>query len=118
MHVGMMLQILPPGVQHSQDADLGAQVPWMGGDLLECASRGAEQQAVHDARVEQRQRRELVWQREYHVEVGYGQKFAAACFQPSGSCGAATLGTMPVATGVVGYFLPAASVTLDRKSVV
>jgi hypothetical protein len=32
MDMGMMLQGLSPGVQDGGDADLGAEMPWIGGD--------------------------------------------------------------------------------------
>jgi hypothetical protein len=32
MNVRVMLEILPPGVQHSQETDLRAKVLWIGGD--------------------------------------------------------------------------------------
>ena len=33
VYVGMRLQVLPPGVQHTEEADLRAQMVRIGGDL-------------------------------------------------------------------------------------
>ena len=45
MHVRMMLQVLPPGVQHRDEADLRAQVFRIGGDRAQGFGAGAEQHA-------------------------------------------------------------------------
>jgi hypothetical protein len=39
MDMWVMLQLLVPGMQHAEEADLGAEVLRIGGDLQECRSR-------------------------------------------------------------------------------
>ena len=51
MQVGMQGQILPPGVQDGQEADLGAQVLGVGGDFQQCACDRFEQKTVYNALV-------------------------------------------------------------------
>ena len=58
MDVGVMLEVLAPGVEHGQEADLGPEVLGIGGDLLQGLRGGAEEQAVDDPRVLQGDRAE------------------------------------------------------------
>jgi hypothetical protein len=46
--MGMGQQVLAPGVQHRQEADLRPQVVGIGGDLLQRLGHRAKQQAVTD----------------------------------------------------------------------
>ena len=46
MHVRMALQVLAPGVEHSDKADLGAEMARIGGDRAQCFGRGPEQDGV------------------------------------------------------------------------
>src|SRR6266853_1822624 len=43
MNMRMVLKGLPPGVQHTQEADLRAQMLWIGGDLTQRLRRRSEQ---------------------------------------------------------------------------
>ena len=51
VHVRMMQQVLAPGVQHREEADLGAQVLGVGGDRAQRLGGGAEQHVVDDGLV-------------------------------------------------------------------
>ena len=44
--VRMMQEILPPGVEHAEKADVGAEMFGIGGDLQQRGGAGAEQEAV------------------------------------------------------------------------
>ena len=44
----MVQQVLAPGVEHGEEADLGAQVPGIGRDRAQGLGRRAEQDAVDD----------------------------------------------------------------------
>ena len=46
MHVRVVQQVLPPGVQHAQEADLRAEMLWVGGDLAQRLRRRPEQDVV------------------------------------------------------------------------
>src|SRR5271165_4199291 len=48
MDMGMMLELLIPGVQHTEETDLGAQVPGIARDLQQSCGAGAEQKVVDD----------------------------------------------------------------------
>ena len=53
-----MLQVLAPGVEDGQEADLGAEVLGVGGDLPQGLGGGLEQEAVDRRRVLQGDRAE------------------------------------------------------------
>ena len=60
MNVRMMLKILAPGVEHTQEADLRTEMLGVAGDLQQSRGAGAKQQVVDDFLVLQSQPRELV----------------------------------------------------------
>ena len=72
----MMLQSLVPGVEHAEEADLGAEVPGIAGDLQQGFGAGPEQQIVDQPFVLQCQRSEFVRQGEDDVHVAGGQQLA------------------------------------------
>ena len=47
----MVQQLLIPGVQHGQEADFRAEVPWIGCDLEQRLRSRMGQQPVHQLRV-------------------------------------------------------------------
>ena len=47
----MVLEVLTPGVEHGQKADLGPKVIGVGGNLLQGLGGGSEEQAVDHARI-------------------------------------------------------------------
>ena len=114
MDVGVVLEVLPPGVEDGQEADLGPEVLGVGGDLLQGLGGGPEQQAVDHARVLQGDRAERRGQGEDEVEVLDGQEFRLAGLHPVGGGGGLTLGAVAVAAGVVGDLpVPAPVALLD-----
>ena len=83
MNVGMQKQVLSPGVQDADHADLGAQVFVIDGDLQQGLRAGSEQQVVEQTRVLQGQHIEFVRHSEHDMEVAGGQEFALAGRQPA-----------------------------------
>src|SRR5581483_2346079 len=51
MHMGMVLQVLTPGVEHREKADLGAQQSGIFGHLLQGLRHGAKQNSINDTLV-------------------------------------------------------------------
>jgi hypothetical protein len=45
--MGMMLQALGPGMEHAEEADLGAEVPGIASDLERGRGAGVEQQVIN-----------------------------------------------------------------------
>ena len=113
MHVRMMLQVLPPGVQHRDEADFGAQVFRIGSDRAQGFGAGAEQDIVEHAFVLPGERRDGLGQREDHVEIlDPGQQLSLPVFEPlrAGERLALRAGAMPAR--VVGDALVTAGVAL------
>jgi hypothetical protein len=102
VNVGMMLQFLIPGVQHAKEADLGSEVPGVGGNFEERLSAATEQQAVDQFFVLQRQGCQLVGKRKYDVSVGSSEQFGASRGQPAIAHLALTLRAVPIPAGVIG----------------
>jgi hypothetical protein len=101
VNVGMQQQVLPPGVQNADHADLGSQVFAISRDLHQSLCAGSEQQVVEQTRVVQGQHVEFMGHREHHMEVAGGQEFSLAGRQPTLACLGLTLGAVPISARVV-----------------
>ena len=112
MQVGVVQQGLTPGVQHAEEADLGAEVGRVGGDPAQGLGRGMEQDVVDHRLVLEGDDGDLVRHREDDVEVGSIEQLRLAVRQPLGAGEGLALGAVPVAAGVVGDALVAAVITL------
>ena len=67
-----MLEVLSPGVEHTQETDLCAKMLRIGGDLQQGCSAGAEQEVVDDLLILQGQPRQLVGDGEDDMNVVVG----------------------------------------------
>src|SRR3989441_5400787 len=99
--VGMQKQVLSPGVQDADHADLCAQVFAIDSDLQQGLRAGGEQQVVEQTRVLQRQHIEFVGHSEYDMEVTDGQEFTFTGRQPALARLRLTLGAVPISARVV-----------------
>ena len=96
VNVGMQEQVLSPGMQDADHADLSAQVFAIDGDLEQSLSAGGEQQVVEQTRVLQGQHVEFVGHREHDMEVAGGEKFSLAGRHPALARLRLALRTVPV----------------------
>ena len=109
VNVGMQEQVLSPGVQDRDHADLSAQMFRIGCDLQQGLRAGGEQQIVKQTRVFQSQHVEFVRHSEHDMEIAGVEEFAFTCRQPALACLGLTLRTVPVSARVVGDgLIPAA----------
>ena len=106
--VRVMLQVLAPGVEDGQEADLGPEVLRVGGDLLQGLGGGFEQEAVDLPRVLQRDRAERRRERKDDVMILDRQQFRLPGLHPLRGGGGLALGAVAVAARVVGDLLMAA----------
>ena len=60
MDMGMKLDFLIPGVQHTEEADLGAEMLGITSHFEQCLGTGLEQEMVQDLFVVQGERRQLM----------------------------------------------------------
>jgi hypothetical protein len=97
MDMGMIFELLRPGVEHAEEADFSAEVLGVGGDSLEGLCAGVKQQIVKQFLVLQCQGGEFPRNGEDHVNVGCGQKFPASGFEPALPGMGLTLGAVSIA---------------------
>ena len=113
VNVGMQEQVLSPGVQDGDDADLGSEVLRIGCDFQQSLRAGGEQQIVKQARVLQSQHVQFVRHGEHHMEIAGVEEFAFPCRQPAFARLRLTLGAVAISTRVVGDGL----ITATRASI-
>src|SRR6266545_8161147 len=101
MNMRMMLELLVPGVQHAEKADVGAEVLGIARDCKQGCGAGAEQQTIDGLLVLHGQRGEQVRQRENNVHVGRGKEFLLAVSQPTRARVALALWAVTVSARVV-----------------
>jgi hypothetical protein len=101
MDVRVQREILAPGVQHRQHADLGPEVFRVRGHLEEGLRGGPHEQAVHRAGVAKRHQAEGAGEREHDVEVRCVEQVGGLRLQPSRGGRSLALGAMAVAARVV-----------------
>src|SRR5262249_2668623 len=108
----VMVELLPPGMEHGEAADVRPKVLRVPGDVLEGLCHGPKEHAVEDARILQAQGAEGVWQRKHHMDVGDIEHLTFPRGAPGHLGGPMTLGAVAVATGVIADLLIATVVTL------
>ena len=74
MQVGMMTQVLRPGVQHREHAYTSAEMARIGGDLQQGLGSGTEQQVVKQTLVAECERRQLLGHRKDDMCVGHQRR--------------------------------------------
>ena len=99
MNVGMMLQLLVPGVEDAEESDFSAETVWVAGDLEQGLGAGAHQQIVDEPLVLQSQGRQEVRKGEDHVDIMGRQEFLPPRLQPAVAGPGLTLGTVPISAG-------------------
>lgn len=102
MQMRMMVQVLAPGVQHGEEANLGAEVLGIGGDGAQGLGGGAEEKAVDERLVLVGNGGNVTRQREDDVEVLCIEELGAAILQPLRASQRLAARTMPVAAAVEG----------------
>ena len=100
--VPKMAQILAPGVQHADHADLSAQMLGIGGSHPQSFGRGLEQDRIDRRLVMESDLGDLRRHGEDHVEVWDRQQLGLTLGQPLGASQSLTFGTMAVAAGIIG----------------
>ena len=99
MNVGMMVQVLAPGMQNGNEADLGTEMPGLGRDPAQGLGRRAQQDGIDYGLVLERHLGHRRRHGEDDMEIGYRQQFGLALRQPFGTGIALALGAVPVAAG-------------------
>ena len=95
-------EVLSPGMEHAEEADLGTQMIRIRCDLKESCSAGSKQEGIEKLLVVEDQRSQPVGNGKDQVHVGNIQEFPLTGGQPLPAGIAETPRTMPVAAAVVG----------------
>ena len=98
----MQSEVLSPGVQDAEEADLGSEVLGVGGNLKHGLGGGAEEQIIEQPWIALTERVQLVGQGKDDVEIRYAEQVLFAPCEPALARLGLALGTVPVATGVIG----------------
>ena len=98
----MVRQRLSPGVEDGDDADLGAEPAWIGGERRHRLGGGLEQDGIDDGLVLEGDRGDRRRQCEDDVEIGNRQQVGFSRGEPRGSGWPLTLRTVPIAAGIIG----------------
>lgn len=101
MDVRMMLQLLIPGMENAEEADVGPEMFGIASDFDQRFSAGAEQQIVDHFLILQCQGRQEMRQREDDMNVARREEFLTARFDPTVTGVGLTLRAVPVSAGVV-----------------
>ena len=91
-----MEQILPPGVEYGEEADLSTQVLGVGGDDLQCFRSGPEENAVNGFSVLKSDGGNLFRHRENNMEIIALEKLRFSFLDPLRSGQRLALGTVTV----------------------
>ena len=101
MHVRMMMQVLAPGMQNAEKADLGAEVFGVAGDGEQRFRSGAEQGGIHDGLVLIGDGGGLLRHGEHNMKVLDGEQFTFALLEPLGALFTLAFRAMAIAAGVI-----------------
>jgi hypothetical protein len=82
MNVRVMQQILSPGVQHSEEADLRTEMLRVGGDDAQRLRRRPEQVIVDHSLVLKCDGGDQILHGEHHVEIGHMEQLGLTVLQP------------------------------------
>jgi hypothetical protein len=83
VEVRMQTQVLSPGVQNAEEADLGSEVLGVGRNFEHGLSAGAEEQIVEQPWIALTERVQLLGQGKDDVEVGDAEQILFAACQPA-----------------------------------
>jgi hypothetical protein len=93
----MVQQVLPPGVQHSQEADLRPQMLRISGDGAQRLRGRPEQDVVDHGLVLEGDGGDRLGHGEHHVEVGHVEQFGLTVRKPLRTGETQALRAVPVA---------------------
>ena len=101
VHVRVMFEFLIPGVEHTEETDLGAEMFGIASDSEEGCGTGLQQEMVQEFLVLQGERRQFMGEREDNMDVARGEKLLTTRLEPTSTGVGLTLWAVPVAAAVV-----------------
>lgn len=103
--VGMMGEVLRPGMEDGSEADLGAEMARIGRDVEKGLGGSTEQEIVEALGIPKEERAQGIRKGEDHVEMGHGEDAGEGAFNPLSPFTALAFGAVAIAAGVVGDVL-------------
>ena len=117
MHMRVQTEPLVPGMQHTEKADLCAEVSRVTSDFEQGFCAGAQQQAVDELFVLERQACQLRRQCKDHMHVARREQLFSSRCDPAIACRGLTLWAVAVATAIVGDgAMPAAGAFVEMTA--
>jgi hypothetical protein len=110
----VMVELLAPGMEHRQAADVRPEMLRVPGDILERLRHGPKEQAIEHTRVVEAQGTEEMRQRKDDMDVGHVKHLTLPSGEPGRLGGPLALGAVAIATGVIADLFVATLVTLRR----
>src|SRR5271166_5953790 len=101
MDVRVMFEFLIPGVEHTEEADLSAEMFGIASDFEEGCGTGLQQEMVQEFHVLQGERRQFMRQGKDNMDVARGEKLLTTRLEPTRTGVGLTLWAVPVAAAVV-----------------
>ena len=97
VHVWVVLEVLAPGMEHCQEADVGPEVFGIGGDLLQGLGRGPKQDVVDNPLILQGNRGKRCRESEHHVKIFDREQLGFTGLDPLHRGGGPALGAVTIA---------------------
>ena len=110
----MVVQCLPPGMQHRKEPDVRAHIVRIAGHGQEGLSHGLKEEVVDHPWVVEREWAKGMRESKHHMDVGHVEQLHFAGREPGGLCPPGTLRAMAIATGVIRHLQMPTLVTLRR----
>lgn len=101
VHMDMIVQFLVPGVEHLDDPGLCPKVFFVGRQFQKSFGTAFMEQPVKKLLITVDQRVEFVWKCKHHMEVRGVNDFRPAFINPDLFQDSLTVGTVPVAAGII-----------------
>jgi hypothetical protein len=101
MNVGMMGEVLPPGMKDGGEANVGAEMTRVGRDVEEGLSGSMEQEIVEALGIVEEKRAEGIGKGEHHVEMGNREDANQGALDPLSAFTPLAFRAVAIAAGVV-----------------
>lgn len=111
-----MHQVLPPSVKNRDESNDGSEMPVVGGDRPQRFCGRLKQDVVDGALILEGDGSDLIRHCEHHVKIWDGKQISLTMLEPLRPCERLTLGTIPIAAGVVGDAFMSAGVASLKMS--
>ncbi len=118
MDMRMNVELLTPGVQHAEEANLRAEVLRITSHFEECFRTGAEQETVEDFLILQHQWGQPMGQCEDHVQIAGREKLSSTRSDPAVPSSDLTLRAVAIAAAVIrdGGTIPATGALIEMTA--